>query len=179
MKTAVNKIVALALKAGAVYTFHHSRPGKTLKSYDGPAVVKVSTFQARTGVDYENMRLTCVRRIDGRAPEVPQARAWGTVTVPHRLVSHAGKSYIMLKPVGRARVTWFLGGKKVDKAVIADILKADEKRPYFPSADAGARDYEFQGGSAALLVRLTADLKNRITKQGATILATIAAGGEV
>lgn len=96
------KILEIVLaKKGHIATIETRKPVKMKKNQ--PAFFKASKFQARVGVNYENLASTKEGREDGTLPEENAGLPWGKWVAFPYLIEHNGKHYV--------RVTAFDGNK--------------------------------------------------------------------
>ena len=78
-------------RKGQIATFTTERPLKVRKNE--PAITKTSTFQARVGVDYDNIQAVQDKRASGELPEENAGLPWGTWAVFPYIIEHKGESY--------------------------------------------------------------------------------------
>ncbi len=81
----------LALK-GQFVRFKTSRPLKVRKGQD--AIVKVSEFTARVGVDYDNIKAVVEKREANILPAENQGLPWGEWLIFPHLIAHKGCHYL-------------------------------------------------------------------------------------
>jgi len=87
-----NEILQLLNKRrGTIATLTTLRPMKVRKNKE--TIMKLSTFQARVGVEYDNIQAVKDKRANGELPAVNQGLPWGTwYDYPH-IIEHKGEYY--------------------------------------------------------------------------------------
>lgn len=102
------------------------RPMKVRKGQQ--AVYKTSTFTARLGVNYDNIKEVKERRADGRAPEVNQGLPWGEWLIPNFIITHKGSYYLRYTTTNnsKAEVEYSLDNGTISAEVAKTMCLASE-----------------------------------------------------
>ena len=91
MKT--NQILSTVLaRKGAIATFITQRPLKVRKGEQ--PIIKTSEFQARIGVNYDNIAAVQEKRENGELPAQNAGLPWGQWVVPNYIISHNDALYV-------------------------------------------------------------------------------------
>jgi hypothetical protein len=127
MQTTTEVLQLLNKKRGTVATLTTLRAMKVRK--DKPAVQKLSTFQCRVGVEYDNIQAVKDKRADGRLPAVNGGLPWGEwYDYPH-IIEHKGEYYYRCTRVRNSfipQVTYLQEGQTITKAQAeADCLASE------------------------------------------------------
>ena len=78
-------------KRGTIATLTTLRPMKVRKNKE--PILKLSTFQCRVGVEYDNIQAVKDKRANGELPAVNQGLPWGEwYDYPH-IITHKGEYY--------------------------------------------------------------------------------------
>lgn len=119
-------------KKGQIATLETKKAVKMKKGQ--PAFFKASKFQARVGVNYENLATTKEGRNDGTLPEENAGLPWGKWVAFPYLIEHNGKHYVRLTAFdGNKYPATFTdeNGNVVDK----DVVKAGALASEFKTTD--------------------------------------------
>ena len=104
---------------------------KQVKMKKGMApVTKISVFQARLGVNYDNMVSVKEKRETGELPETNQGLPWGNWKVFPYVIEHNGKEYVRFSKVnsGFKNITkFFRDGIEISKETVYSECLASEK----------------------------------------------------
>lgn len=108
---------------------------KEVKVKKGNApITKLSVFQARLGVTYDNMKSVQEKREDGRLPEQNQGLPWGTWKEFPYIIEHNGKEYVRFSKVNSSvpnKTVFFRDGQEITVDEVKRVALASE----FKSAD--------------------------------------------
>ncbi len=78
-------------RKGQICTFTTTRELKVRKGQD--PIKKTSTFQARVGVNYDNIQAVKEKRANGELPAENQGLPWGTWAAFPYVIEHKGEYY--------------------------------------------------------------------------------------
>lgn len=95
-----------------------------------PPINKVSVFQARLGVTYDNMQSVKDKRKSGELPENNQGLPWGNWKVYPYIIEHNGKDYIRFSKVNSSMKTethYYRNGIEISKGEVYNDCLASEK----------------------------------------------------
>lgn len=81
----------LLARKGQICTFTTTRPLKVRKGQ--APITKTSTFQARVGVNYDNIATVQEKRANGELPAENQGLPWGEWEVFPYVIAHKGEKY--------------------------------------------------------------------------------------
>jgi len=93
----------LLARKGQICTFTTARPLKVRKGQ--APITKTSTFQARVGVDYDNITAVKEKRASGELPAENQGLPWGTWAVFPYVIEHKGEQYFRCTSINNNFVT--------------------------------------------------------------------------
>lgn len=103
---------------------------KTMKVKKGNAPIqKISTFQARLGVTYDNMKSVQEKREDGRLPEENQGLPWGRWKTFPYVIEHKGKEYIRFSKVNSSvphKTVYLRDGQEISLDEVKRVALASE-----------------------------------------------------
>jgi hypothetical protein len=103
---------------------------KEVKVKKGNApITKLSVFQARLGVTYDNMKSVQEKREDGRLPEQNQGLPWGTWKDFPYIIEHNGKEYVRFSKVNSsvpAKTVFFRDGQEIPVDEVKRVALASE-----------------------------------------------------
>ena len=122
------KIENILNKKGTIVTVTSQKEVKVKK---GKApITKLSVFQARVGVTYDNMKSVKDKRDNGELPEENQGLPWGNWKVFPYVIEHNGKDYVRFSKVNSTfhNITrFFRNGMEIDKNEAYEDMLASEK----------------------------------------------------
>ena len=87
----------LLSRKGQMVTVVTERPLKVRKGEE--LITKLSEFQARVGVNYDNIASVQEKRASGELPEVNAGLPWGEWDVPNYTIKHKDELYIRMATV--------------------------------------------------------------------------------
>jgi hypothetical protein len=130
----VNKLLE---RKGQIATFTTARPLKVRKNET--AITKTSTFQARVGVDYDNIKAVQEKRASGELPAENAGLPWGTWNVFPYVIEHKGEFYFRCTRIRNnfiPKTTYTRDGVEITKeeaerAALASEFKADDGNEVF------------------------------------------------
>jgi hypothetical protein len=117
-------------RKGQIVTVSTKRPAKVRKG--SPELIKVSKFQCRVGVTYDNMAAVKEKRANGDLPAVNAGLPWGEwiVGFENYLISHKGEIYVRCSKLNsnyKSQSQFFIDGQEVSHEVADQYLLASEK----------------------------------------------------
>lgn len=124
----IMNIETILNKKGTIVTVTAQKEVKMKKGF--PPVTKVSVFQARLGVNYDNMVSVKEKRKTGELPETNQGLPWGNWKVFPYVIEHNGKDYIRFSKVNSRfkNVTrFFRNGIGISEDTVYSECLASEK----------------------------------------------------
>jgi hypothetical protein len=117
-------------KTGQIVTIKTQR---TMKVRKGRAPIdKESTFQARCGVAYDNIKAVKEKREDGRLPEENQGLPWGTWKKFPYIIEHKGEEYFRFSTIKTAfvpKVRYLRDGQEINAETAREDCLASEFSP--------------------------------------------------
>lgn len=127
---ATNEILQLLnKKRGTIATLTTLRPMKVRKGQE--AILKLSTFQARVGVEYDNIQAVKDKRATGELPAVNAGLPWGEwYDYPH-IIEHKGEYYYRCTRVRNTftpQVEYTCQGQPITRAEAEAMCLASEFR---------------------------------------------------
>lgn len=127
---ATNEILQLLNKRrGTIATMTTLRAMKVRK--DKEPIQKLATFQARVGVEYDNIQAVKDKRADGTLPAENQGLPWGEwYDYPH-IIAHKGEYYYRCTRVRNQfipQVTYLRNGTEISRAEAEQDCLASEFR---------------------------------------------------
>jgi hypothetical protein len=130
-----NKMLARFLsKTGQIVTVTTRRDMKVRAKFKHMKVEKVSTYQCRAGVDYDNIKAVKEKRESGELPKENQGLKWGEWKVFPYVISHKDNLYLRFSTIKtnvKSKVTFLVDDKEVKKEDIQDKCLSSE----FSSSD--------------------------------------------
>lgn len=81
-------------RKGGIVTVETEREMKVRKGEQ--PIMKVSEFQARVGVNYDNIASVQEKRATGELPEKNAGLPWGEWKVPNYIIEHKGELYVRM-----------------------------------------------------------------------------------
>lgn len=115
-------------KKGTIVTVTSEKQVKMKKGKE--PVTKISVFQARLGVTYDNMVSVQEKRDSGELPETNQGLPWGTWKVFPYVIEHNGKDYVRFSKVNsgfKSITKFFRNGIEISKDEVYQDCLASEK----------------------------------------------------
>jgi hypothetical protein len=104
---------------------------KSVKVKKGRApITKLSVFQARLGINYDNMASVKEKRDNGILPEQNQGLPWGNWKVFPYVIEHNGKEYIRFSKVNSSMKTkthYYRNGIEITRDEVYNDCLASEK----------------------------------------------------
>lgn len=99
---------------------------KVKKGFTHNKLIKKSRYVARLGINYDNLQQTIANRYTGEAPKENNGLSWANWINPFMLEHKTtGQKYLRVYAnKGQCKSTYYLNGKKVDKAAIENMLYA-------------------------------------------------------
>ena len=127
----------LLARKGQIATFTTERPLKVRKNET--AITKTSTFQARVGVDYDNIKAVQDKRANGELPAENAGLPWGTWAVFPYVIEHKGEFYFRCTRIRNnfiPKSTYARDGVQISKdeaqlAALASEFKDDDSNEVF------------------------------------------------
>ena len=122
-KTQIIKSV-LSKPAGTFFKISWGSEIPVYKKYQGVFTVKKYTEAiVRCGINYDNMKLTKERRMDGSAPSKNSGLPWGSWLIDGYVIENKGKTYLRcyLGANNKPKTLYSLNGKLVHKEDLYDI----------------------------------------------------------
>jgi hypothetical protein len=125
-----NEILQLLNKRrGTIATLTTLRAMKVRK--DKEPIEKLSTFQARVGVEYDNIKAVQDKRASGELPQENQGLPWGQwYDYPH-IIEHKGEYYYRCTRVRnnfQSQVTYLRNGQEISRQEAEQDCLASEFR---------------------------------------------------
>lgn len=132
-----NMLKTLLARKGQIATFTTSRPLKVRKN-ETP-ITKISTFQCRVGVDYDNIKAVQEKRAEGELPAENAGLPWGQwVNFPY-VIEHKDTFYFRCTRIRNnfiPKTTFMRDGVEITRAqaqaaALASEFKADDGNEVF------------------------------------------------
>ena len=119
----------LMQRKGQIATITTERPLRVRKGQ--PPITKISTFQCRVGVDYDNIQTVREKRESGELPEENAGLPWGKwITFPY-VIEHSGTYYFRCTRIRnnfRPRTTYIREGAIISREEAEAAALASEFR---------------------------------------------------
>jgi hypothetical protein len=117
----------IMMRKGTIVTVTSQKEVKVKKG--NAPITKLSVFQARLGVTYDNMKSVQEKREDGRLPEQNQGLPWGNWKVFPYVIEHKGKEYIRFSKVNSSvptKTVYLRDGQEVSVDEVKSVALASE-----------------------------------------------------
>lgn len=114
-------------KKGQIATITTMRDMRMRKGQ--PTVQKMSTFQCRLGVNYDNIAVVGEKRTTGELPSDPQPLAWGEWLEFPYLITHNNQLYVKCTPLhnnNTSKTKFLLDGYEISKDVVKPMCLSSE-----------------------------------------------------
>lgn len=124
---ATKEILDLILsRKGQIVTMTTSREVKVRKGC--VPLVKMSTFQARVGVNYDNITSVKEKRVSGVIPETNQGLPWGEWEIFPYVIKHKDEKYVRCTVFNgnKGSTKYFRGGVEVSLDSVKEDMLASE-----------------------------------------------------
>jgi hypothetical protein len=121
----INDIIS---KKGNIVTVKTEKQVKVKKGKQ--PITKLSVFQARLGINYDNMASVKEKRENGILPEQNQGLPWGQWKVFPYVIEHNGKEYIRFSKVNSSmknETRYFRDGLEITRDEVYNDCLASEK----------------------------------------------------
>jgi hypothetical protein len=121
----INEILT---RKGTIVTVTSQKEVKVKKGKQ--PILKVSRFQARVGVNYDNMKSVQEKRESGELPETNQGLPWGNWKVFPYVIEHNGKDYVRFSKVNsnmKTETHYYRNGNEISKEEVYQDCLASEK----------------------------------------------------
>ncbi len=118
----------LLTRKGQIVTITARRSMKTLKSTQA-MIEKLSVFQARAGINYDNVKAVKEKRESGELPAENAGLPWGEWHQFPYVIRHKGKFYFRLYTVANnftPKTVYFVNGVESDRATVEPLCLASE-----------------------------------------------------
>jgi hypothetical protein len=121
-------ISKILLMKGQICTFKTRKEVKVKKNC--PTFFKVSQFQGRIGIQYDNMATVKEKREDGRLPSENQGLTWGEWENYPYTIQHKGRRYLRVSKANTSNrwpsKFYDANGNEVPKEVVQQVALASE-----------------------------------------------------
>lgn len=125
-----NFLRSILSKKGQIVTFTTERPVKVKKG--SPTILKQSEFQARIGVNYDNIKAVQEARQTGEKPAENAGLPWGTWKEFPYVITHNGNDYIRCTKVDSGNnkpATYTVDGEEIGFEMVKKYALASELKP--------------------------------------------------
>jgi hypothetical protein len=115
-------------KKGTIVTVKTQKAVKVKKGKQ--PITKLSVFQARLGINYDNMQSVKQKRETGELPEQNQGLPWGNWKVFPYVIEHKGKEYIRFSKVNstmKNETHYYRNGIEITRDEVYNDCLASEK----------------------------------------------------
>lgn len=123
-------VLKLAQKTGQIITLETSRPVKVKKGQ--PQIQKTSIFQARVGVNYDNMQAVKTKRATGELPEENQGLAESLEWIQFPILlknTKTGKEFLRVSKLNSSntpKTIFTQNGIEIDRETVKKVAYASE-----------------------------------------------------
>lgn len=125
----MDMLQTLLNRRGQIATITTERPLRVRKGQ--APITKISTFQCRVGVDYDNIQTVREKRESGELPEENAGLPWGRwINFPY-VIEHSGTTYFRCTRIRnnfRPRTTYIRNGVEITRDEAEDAALASEFR---------------------------------------------------
>ena len=127
MESKANFLDLILSRKGQIVTIGTKRPMKVKKGM--PEIIKHSEFQARVGVNYDNIGAVKEKRENGELPSENQGLPWGSWEIFPYVIAHKGERYIrctILNNGFHRPAVYTLAGSEISRDDAAKMALASE-----------------------------------------------------
>lgn len=123
MQELLEKILS---RKGQIITITTQRDMKVRKNHE--PIQKISTFQARVGVSYDNIASVKEKRESGELPKENKGLPWGEWEVYPYIIAHKGERYIRCTAIDSfaGSVKYYRNGVELDESIVREECLSSE-----------------------------------------------------